>query len=95
MLPALEEGPNQFGPERPQQLDVIGRLGAAQRKGIRPGGRTGLGVPDNGEPSPGRAGGGSRSPAGSDVDRVVVQRALGFRAAALVWVGVLLINLKR
>ncbi len=30
LLPALEEGPNLFGPEQPQRLDVVGRLGATQ-----------------------------------------------------------------
>jgi predicted permease len=30
MLPALEEGPSLFGPEQPQRLDVVGRLGAGQ-----------------------------------------------------------------
>jgi hypothetical protein len=30
MLPALEEGPSLFGPEQPQRLEVIGRLGATQ-----------------------------------------------------------------
>jgi len=30
LLPALEEGPSLFGPEQPQRLDVVGRLGAAQ-----------------------------------------------------------------
>jgi hypothetical protein len=30
MLPALEEGPSLFGPEQPQRLDVVGRLGATQ-----------------------------------------------------------------
>jgi predicted permease len=32
LLPALEEGPSLFGPEQPQRLDVIGRLGATQTK---------------------------------------------------------------
>src|SRR5687768_1075204 len=30
MLPALEEGPSLFGPEQPQRLEVVGRLGATQ-----------------------------------------------------------------
>ena len=30
LLPALEEGPSLFGPEQPQRLDVVGRLGATQ-----------------------------------------------------------------
>jgi predicted permease len=30
MLSALEEGPSLFGPEQPQRLDVVGRLGATQ-----------------------------------------------------------------
>jgi predicted permease len=30
MLPGLEEGPSLFGPEQPQRLEVIGRLGATQ-----------------------------------------------------------------
>jgi predicted permease len=30
MLPALEEGPTLYGPEQPQRLDVVGRLGATQ-----------------------------------------------------------------
>ena len=30
LLPAFEEGPNLFGPEQPQRLDVVGRLGATQ-----------------------------------------------------------------
>jgi predicted permease len=32
LLPALEEGPSLFGPEQPQRLEVIGRLGATQTK---------------------------------------------------------------
>ena len=32
LLPALEEGPSLFGPEQPQRLDVVGRLGATQTK---------------------------------------------------------------
>jgi predicted permease len=32
LLPALEEGPNLFGPEQPQRLEVVGRLGATQTK---------------------------------------------------------------
>ena len=30
LLPALDEGPSLFGPEQPQRLDVVGRLGATQ-----------------------------------------------------------------
>jgi len=30
LLPALEEGPSLFGPEQPQRLQVVGRLGARQ-----------------------------------------------------------------
>src|SRR5262245_58292255 len=30
LLPTLEEGPSLFGPEQPQRLDVVGRLGATQ-----------------------------------------------------------------
>ncbi len=30
LLPALEEGPSLFGPEQPQRLEVVGRLGATQ-----------------------------------------------------------------
>jgi predicted permease len=30
MLPALEDGPSLFGPEQPQRLEVVGRLGATQ-----------------------------------------------------------------
>jgi len=30
LLPALEEGPSLFGPEQPQRLDVVGRLGPDQ-----------------------------------------------------------------
>ena len=33
LLPALEEGPNLFGPEQPQRLDVVGRLGATETEG--------------------------------------------------------------
>ena len=33
LLPAFEEGPSLFGPEQPQRLDVIGRLGATQTEG--------------------------------------------------------------
>jgi predicted permease len=33
LLPALEEGPSLFGPEQPQRLDVVGRLGATQTEG--------------------------------------------------------------
>ena len=33
LLPAFEEGPNLFGPEQPQRLDVVGRLGATQTEG--------------------------------------------------------------
>jgi predicted permease len=33
LLPALEEGPNLFGPEQPERLDVVGRLGATQTQG--------------------------------------------------------------
>ena len=30
MLPALEDGPSIFGPEQPQRLDVVGRLGSTR-----------------------------------------------------------------
>src|SRR5262245_48943241 len=30
LLPALEEGPSLFGPEQPERLEVVGRLGARQ-----------------------------------------------------------------
>ena len=30
LLPAFEEGPSLFGPEQPQRLEVVGRLGATQ-----------------------------------------------------------------
>jgi putative ABC transport system permease protein len=33
LLPALEEGPSLFGPERSQRLEVVGRLGATQTEG--------------------------------------------------------------
>ena len=33
LLPAFEEGPSLFGPEQPQRLDVVGRLGANQTEG--------------------------------------------------------------
>ena len=33
MLPAFEEGPGLFGPEQPQRLDVVGRLGATETEG--------------------------------------------------------------
>ena len=33
LLPAFEEGPSLFGPEQPQRLDVVGRLGATQTEG--------------------------------------------------------------
>ncbi len=33
LLPALEEGPSLFGPEQPQRLEVVGRLGATQTEG--------------------------------------------------------------
>jgi putative ABC transport system permease protein len=32
LLPALDEGPNLFGPEQPQRLEVVGRLDATQTK---------------------------------------------------------------
>jgi predicted permease len=32
LLPALEDGPSLFGPEQPQRLEVIGRLGATQNE---------------------------------------------------------------
>ena len=35
LLPALEERPSLFGPEQPQRLDVVGRLGATQTEGVR------------------------------------------------------------
>ena len=35
MLPALEEGPGLFGPEQPQRLDVVGRLGATETQAPR------------------------------------------------------------
>ena len=81
LLPALEEGPSLFGPEQPQRLDVVGRLGATQTGGIRPGGGTGLGAAYNGEQSAGDAGRGGHPPAGSDADRAVVQRAPRLHAA--------------
>ena len=33
LLPVLEDGPNLFGPEQPQRLDVVGRLDATQTEG--------------------------------------------------------------
>src|SRR4030095_14286763 len=33
LLPAFEEGTNLFGPDQPQRLDVVGRLGAMQTEG--------------------------------------------------------------
>jgi hypothetical protein len=33
LLPALEEGPSLYGPEQPQRLYVVGRLGATQTEG--------------------------------------------------------------